>query len=265
MRGHENFNHRDVFTCVPSTASIAPGEDLDVKIMFSPDHERVWPYEQQVKIVVPNQTEDHVLHVVGRCWARQVYVVAVLDEDDSPARRPISTEDVFSMPEQLRGLEERCANRININMVSRPELLLKFPRKEEGEAVAVDADPSLFTHRKIVCGCIGLNDAKMGGGGTFEVEFDSVASNYFVAQPDKGACAPGQETEITFEFKPPTVESQGGLSVGQWIRIVANVHTKGGFKSDGQEETRTFPVILEGYIHIKWGVWGGGGGKKNFF
>lgn len=246
-RAHENFNHKNVFTCIPAEADIQPGEDMTVKILFSPDHERIWPYEQQVKISVPNQTEDHVLHLVGRCWSRQIYCVAALPEDDSPARRNETLEDNFGLPDTLRAVEVEAAEKLNVGRMKRPELLLKFPKKVEGAE-----DNDIYYKRSVLCGSIALNDPKMGGQGTFEVEFDSVAKElgYFVAIPDKGNCAPGVETEIVFNFKPPVVDTQGGLDVGQWIRIVAKVHCRGGFKKEGEDDVRTYDVILEGYVCI---------------
>ena len=200
--------------------------------------------------------------MVGRCWSRQIYTVALLPEDDSPARRSEALEDNFSLPDSLSRVETEAAKSLNVGRPRRPELLLKFPKKgvednsEEDEtsaaATTTESDNDKYFKRSVLCGCIALNDPKQGGAGTFEVEFDQVAKElgYFVAVPDKGSCAPGQETEIAFHFKPPEIDTQGGLDVGQWIRIVAKVNCKGGFREDGGAETRTFDVILEGYIHI---------------
>ena len=162
QRPHENFNHKSTFTCIPPEADINPGEEMKVDIIFSPDHERVWAYEQQIKISVPNQTEDHVLHLKGRCWNRQVYAVANLAEDDAPARLPDTMEDKFALPSSLKSVESKAAASLGIMLQKRPSIVLKFPRVESG-----DKGKQM---RKITVGCVALNDPKKGSPGTYEID-----------------------------------------------------------------------------------------------
>jgi hypothetical protein len=49
--------------CLPSEATIAPGESKAVEVTFSPDHARIWSYEQAFQVVVPGQTEKQFLQV----------------------------------------------------------------------------------------------------------------------------------------------------------------------------------------------------------
>ena len=244
QRPHENYNHKSVFSCIPPEADINPGQELKVDILFSPDHERVWAYEQQIKISVPNQTEDHVLHLKGRCWNRQVYAVANLAEDDAPARLPVTTEDRFALPSALRLVENRSAQALGIMLQKRPSIVLKFPRVDDKNAPK--------QKRKITVGCTALNDPKKGTPGTYEIEFtpEAKALGYFTALPDKGAVAMGAESEVEFQFNPPVVDVQGGLVVGQWTRVVAKCTCKGGFKPDGDEPDRVFDIVLEGYVQV---------------
>lgn len=101
--------HRSIHTqCLPSEATIAPGESKAVEVTFNPDHARIWSYEQAFQVVVPGQTEKQFLqvsspcselvHVIlgltclstpqvrGRSWRRQLYVHAAEPADDTEQR-----------------------------------------------------------------------------------------------------------------------------------------------------------------------------------
>ena len=257
---HENYNHKVCYDITPPEAEIQPGKEVKLKVSFQPDHERTWAYKMETKISVPNQVEEHVVRLIGRCWNRQVYCVGGGDGEfeDSEARVVETMENKFELPQALKGVEQETLGKSGVKMPERSDIVLKFSRAEEGEGeeeVSEEAKKK-STERSVIVGCISLNDAKLGSNGTFEIEIDkeNPSAGYFAAVPDKGGVSPGQELNVMFKFSPPerpgAEKGGGGIEVGQWTKVLANVKCKGGYRPDGDDEEKVFKVMLEGYIHV---------------
>ena len=71
-----NYDNHEVFTCAPPEASIAAGETQEVTVSFHPDHVRRGVFSHEIAVNVPNQTERQSIHVTGRSWRRQTYVLS---------------------------------------------------------------------------------------------------------------------------------------------------------------------------------------------
>merc|ERR1711988_1687096 len=55
-----SFIGQQPFTIIPNEAEVQPGQELEVMVIFRPDHERVWPYHQRLKVFVPNQEKNQL-------------------------------------------------------------------------------------------------------------------------------------------------------------------------------------------------------------
>lgn len=257
---HENFSNKTCYDISPPEGQIDPGEERNLEVVFQPDHERVWSYKFESKIEVPNQVEEHVVSLVGRCWNTQMYCVGAggggVGEDEEE-RVLESMENKFKLPGGLNGLDEAAASEVGVQDPKREDIVLKFPRVE-GEAVDGQGksgeDP---TEKGILVGSIALNCPKKGSNGTFEIFFDKVSpsSAYFSATPDRGSVSPGQKVTVKFKFKPPPKLGQeeggsSGIEVGQWTKVLASVICKGGYKPEGTLEERIFKVLLVGYVNV---------------
>ncbi|KAG6595956.1 Flagellar associated protein [Phytophthora cinnamomi] len=104
-----------VFTFSPTSAVIPENGSITVQVVFQPDHQRPGHYARRYRIKVPNESEQHVISVAGRCWENQLYVFAPTadispvpsDHVDTevgllPKRSPLLTprpvEDLFDLP-----------------------------------------------------------------------------------------------------------------------------------------------------------------------
>lgn len=270
-----NFSNQAPFTLVPSEAEVPPGEDLKVSVLFRPDHERTWPFHQSLKVDVPNQIRENVLHLTGRSHARQLYVTTGDgDEGDAATQQPENREDpLLTRPaaqaallsggggggggggnggggDMLFGFGEHAPDQ--------PCIKLTFPRNQ--------AKPGSNT-RSVTVGCIAVNNeqafnaasgassgsSSVTSGGGFELEWpsqQSAARQYFAADVSKGDVAPGKTATVTFTFTPPVIEETYGLDVGQWARTEVHVRLVGGFSHAHANQDEPVKVLLEGYIQI---------------
>ena len=219
---------------------------LKVKILFRPDHERIWPYHQRLMVHVPNQVTTHYLHLSGRCHARQMFCVSYDADGDAATQQPEDREDPYLVPaaeeaevSEVNGVGESGGsdNGYGERPVDMPSIKLTFPR-DDPDAV-----------REVTVGCVAItNDGRFkGSAGGYEVEW--VNNQYFSADSEKGACNPGDKATIKFTFKPPEIEETYGLDVGQWARTFAKVHLSSGFAHEHASKG-PIVVLLEGYISI---------------
>ncbi|GMF41866.1 unnamed protein product [Phytophthora fragariaefolia] len=110
-----------VFTFSPTSAIIPENGATTVQVVFQPDRQRPGHYARKYRIKVPNENEQHIISLVGRCWENQLYVYvptadtslhpALLDKV-SGAEAGISTkkppllalrpvEDLFDLPPSI--------------------------------------------------------------------------------------------------------------------------------------------------------------------
>jgi hypothetical protein len=256
---HENFDHKVCFDITPPESEIQPGKEVKLKVSFQPDHERIWSYKMETKISVPNQVEEHVVRLIGRCWNRQVYCVGGGDgEYEDAEERVVETmENKFELPRPLLAVQQDAEAKCGITTPERADIVLKFTRADEvSEEASEEEKRKKSSERSVIVGCIALNDAKLGSNGTFEIEIDkeNTSGGYFSAVPDKGQVAPGQELSVIFKFTPPAPPGAenggGGIEVGQWTKVMAKVKCKGGFRPSDDPEEKCYNVLLEGYIHV---------------
>jgi hypothetical protein len=201
-----------------------------VKVKFLPDHERYWPYQQLVRVVVPNQVKEHCLHLVGRCESRQMYVSAPEGETSA---QPEDREDPLLMPANIN-----TGVSFGEREVDKPTIKLTFPR-DNPNAV-----------RQVVVGSVNItdNDAFPGSAGGYSLEW-SDENTYFSASADSGSVTVGSSTSITFKFNPPEIKETYGLDVGQWARTVVKLRLTGGY-SHSHAKHEPVNILLEGYIQI---------------
>ncbi|KDO29017.1 hypothetical protein SPRG_06072 [Saprolegnia parasitica CBS 223.65] len=232
---HPNYNQTSVFSCTPNEAVIPPGETQVVRCVFSPDHERPIEFSTKFRIDVPNQTEDHVITLRGRCWESQTYLLppTICEETAVP-------EDIFELPQHVL-LPAFCAD-----FVKKPPRVLQ---------VVFDTEP---TTKNVIIGSIGpqdekdhghsvgpaFSDGKASSAATFEVAFDGASGlaekhrKYFAIEPSKGSVLPGHEATIAVHFNPKGDDHDIGnqLRIMHWIRVSAKVTIKGGFMPLGATE-----------------------------
>ncbi|OQS00893.1 hypothetical protein ACHHYP_02182 [Achlya hypogyna] len=240
---HPNFNQVNVFSCIPNEAVIPPGETQVVRGVFSPDHERPVEYTTKFRIDVPNQTEDHVITLRGRCWECQTYVVP---PDDGAASTAVC-EDIFELPQHVQVPGPW------LDFVKRPPRVLQ---------VVFDTDAET---KHVVVGSIGpqedkdhghaaanaFSEGKASSAATFEVAFEAATGllekhrKYFSLEPLKGTVSPGHETAIAVHFNPKADDHDGGnqLRILHWVRVTARVVLKGGFMPLGATEQIVHVVL----------------------
>jgi hypothetical protein len=210
-----------------------------VTVLFRPDHERPWAYEQKVRIDVPNQATERVLSLAGRCIARQLFVAAPGRAADAgrPQLRE-AREDPWLVPGPAAGAGGEAAS-WGERGPDRPRILLTFPRGDAGAT------------RAITVGCAALADgaAFKGGPGAFEVDLEPGNRYFAVAGAAKGTVAPGAAASVVFTFAPPEVAETYGLDVGQWARSEARITLTGGF-AHPHADLGPVRVLLEGYVLI---------------
>ena len=233
-----SFNGQQPFTIIPNEAEVQPGQELEVMVIFRPDHERVWPYHQRLQVFVPNQEKTNYLSLSGRSHARQMYAVSYDSASDAASQQPEDREDPF-----LVSAADLLANGLDDDVgfgerpVDVPVIKLTFPQEDSS------------VEREVTVGCIAIkNDAKFkGGGGNYELEW--VNNQYFSADQEKGSCNPGEKATIKFKFKPPEIGDTYGLDVGQWERTKVKIHLNNGFSHEHASQAPV-EVLLEGFISI---------------
>ena len=76
---------------------------------------------------------------------------------------------------------------------------------------------------------------------------------YFECDPAKGTVAGGQETIVSFKFKPPQVDALlkdiGALKgLGQWVESIWDLKLQGGFFETGMTDPQNIEVVLRAYV-----------------
>mmetsp|Transcript_5830 Transcript_5830/g.8004 ORF Transcript_5830/g.8004 Transcript_5830/m.8004 type:complete len:277 (-) Transcript_5830:119-949(-) len=241
----QNYSHLSCFAMIPAQGEIQPGQELQVDVMFTPDHERIWPYRQNFLVDVPNQTTPHIIYLSGRCWMRQMYCVAKDVDSDIFSTIPESAEDTLALPSHLHEFKSDISGKLGLTPEIVQELFLKFPKPPLEQA-------SEQQQLVIEIGCTIQEELKVGSQGTFEIEMteEAKSAGYFSISPDKGSVQPGKSQDVIVMFSPPAVSADGGLDVGQWFRTVALVNLKGGYRPAGDDDSHTVKLNIEGYIRI---------------
>ncbi|KAK1930806.1 Cilia- and flagella-associated protein 74 [Phytophthora citrophthora] len=252
------------FTFSPTNGIIPANDFLAVQVIFQPDHQRPGHYWSRYRIKVPNESEQHLVEVSGRCWENQVYVFAPSgDPGLQPLLNPSPVEDLFDVPPSV------SLNQLPIGVNELPAVGLKKPTCTvmltfTGAEDAVD----MGRKRTLFVGCTtssngvygGLDDGNPasstagGSGGSFELLVDAASpyANYFTLEPARGAIAAGQQLAIQVTYNPPapTVASAditttsssartGGavalasarrpeLEIVQWVNVRVQCILKGG-------------------------------------
>ncbi|RHY58336.1 hypothetical protein DYB34_000360 [Aphanomyces astaci] len=223
---HPNFNQTSKYTIVKMVILFTT--------FVSPDHERPTEYTTTFRVDVPNQTEDHVIVLQGRCWECQTYML------HPNASSPPPNEDVFELPLH----------------VSTPLALADFVKKPPRLIQVEFGSEAHLQH--VVIGSIGpqgdeghapsFSDGKSSTPTTFEVVFESGNGislmekyrKYFTLEPLKGTVSPGHETSLSIQFNPHVDEHESTntsntnagsseLRILHWIRVTARVTLKGGY------------------------------------
>ncbi|CAM9229998.1 unnamed protein product [Chrysoparadoxa australica] len=238
----QNYSGLAPFALLPPEGEVKPNEAVTVKVVFSPDHERIWPYRQSFAVEVPNQKEQHCLNLVGRCWSRQLYVESIdpnKGKSDPCELVPEAMEDAFALPRNMQQVTDQVQSSLGL-AITTTHLHLRFPQHLTSEEER---------NRTIVIGSTPSEGGGKGGAGTFEVEITQ-PQPYFKAVPDKGSVNAGSTSEVVFSFTPPEAEHKNGLEVGQWMTCPAFVHLKGGSKPEGDPDTKSVKVELCAYINL---------------
>ncbi|GAX76218.1 hypothetical protein CEUSTIGMA_g3662.t1 [Chlamydomonas eustigma] len=117
-----NLQMKPAFFARPSEGTLAQGESAEVNVVFQPSNQRPY-FEDVMQVYVPNQQEELLVKVRGRCWEEGVFV-------SGPAYPP-PPEDPFM--EQQLALEAERATSIPgpataaAAAASVRELILNFP------------------------------------------------------------------------------------------------------------------------------------------
>ncbi|KAL3660425.1 hypothetical protein V7S43_014578 [Phytophthora oleae] len=213
------------FTFSPTSGIIPENDSLTVQVVFQPDHQRPGHYSSRYCIKVPNESEQHLVQVSGRCWENQVYVFApsgdLSEATQQPLLNPNPVEDLFDVPPSVSlsqlpsGVDELPAVGLRNPTTT---VMLSFTGAE-GILSSREADTG--RKRTLFIGCTasssgvygGLDDGNPASGttgtggsaGSFELLVDAASPyvNYFTLEPARGAIAAGQQLAIQVTYNPP--------------------------------------------------------------
>lgn len=227
-----------VFTFSPTSAIIPENGSITVHVGFQPDHQRPGHYAKKYRIKVPNESEQHVVSVAGRCWENQFYVFAPtvdtsplpsdLEAEIAPKRPPLLTprpvEDLFDLPPSVPlsllphtiGVGELSATGLRKPVSS---FILTFA---EDNVDGDSGDAGRFTKTlfigsttpssgiyggldEVPSGSTAANANAGGSAGSFELAVDvaSPHAKLFTLEPARGAIAPGQQLAVQVTYAPP--------------------------------------------------------------
>lgn len=250
------------FTIVPSEGSIPAQSTLTLKAIFLPDHQKPDHYMQQFRIVVPNESEHHVVTLSGRCWENQLYVFypqyaeTTGPASASPLQLAPPVEDLFDLPPQL-----------GLNLLSSPlsSLLSSSMLRKSVSTIMISFDDEATetaSNRTIFIGSTilpmsqseedaGNNSSASGSAknaatpsGSFELSLDEPSSTHgklFAIEPMKGSLTAGQSVPVQVTYQRPSKPSSSGrghdshemessnLVVSQWIQVRVVCTLRGGF------------------------------------
>ncbi|ETL84297.1 hypothetical protein L917_15844 [Phytophthora nicotianae] len=268
-----------VFTFSPTSAIIPENGSLNVQVVFQPDHQRPDHYSQRFRIKVPNESEQHVVSVSGRCWENQLYVFAPAAEAVEPSdREPLLTiqpvDDLFDLPPSISlsqlplsmGVNDLPASGLRKSSTS---FVITFT----GDEVDVTkATKTLFVGSTTPSSGVygGLDEGPVstlgGSAGSFELVVDASSphAKLFTFEPARGAIAAGQQLAVQVTYNPPvadtttlsssaisgptkSVQRRPELEVRQWVQVRVQCVLKGGAL------WRTLPAIGAGPVPVMTG------------
>ncbi|KAF1323961.1 hypothetical protein FI667_g10179, partial [Globisporangium splendens] len=261
-------NGLPVFTFTPSDAMIPAQGTLAIKVGFNPMAQRPKHYKQQFRIKVPNESENHLLTLTGRCWEDQLYVYSPVLLDLSPATKtesarsvaslvaPPLIEDPFDLPPSV-SLNQLSSGG---STASSSSLFTAGLRKPQPTIVITFDEGHTSMQPLIIGSTLPLSDdeshttAASGGktaassppAGSFElVLVENPAhpeyAKLFSLEPMKGTLAAGQQVQVQATLNDPqsltedhdAAESalrskQKHLIVSQWVQVHAICTLRGG-------------------------------------
>lgn len=132
-------------------------------------------------------------------------------------------------------------------------ILLEYLRDDD--AIKQTENPFLAEQnrvRKVLIGNCRLMDIKMEKGGNFEMT-PKKEDKYFECDQTKGTVAGGQEVQVKFVFKPPSIDPLlqdiGALKgLGQWIESVWECKLTGGYVEPGTPDAQSIDIVLRSYV-----------------
>lgn len=79
-----NYTTLPIYGCIPMEGIILPEQSDTITFFFTADHSKNVPYKVKYLIDVPNQTEPHVIELVGRCYDTPLYIYSPNSEEIIP-------------------------------------------------------------------------------------------------------------------------------------------------------------------------------------
>jgi len=266
----------------PERCNIAQGGSATVTVTFDPDRGRFEPFREDLEVVVGQTDEVLRVGVVGRCWARQCYVVPANPADEpffqvalpggsgvAPVEDPLRSHPSA----EVRQAAKAVADTLRLELPTPPPLRLDFP-----DPFSPSADPASFVEvgaaaaaakppakgaaaptaaagarsqtKKILVGCAKVSDGRLGSGpGTYEVVLSQRAkdSGLWSLGADKGTVNAGQEVPVDVTCTLNKPRGVGGLAVGSWENYEATVVLKGGW---GEPQEARVPVVLRCFVSL---------------
>jgi hypothetical protein len=232
-----------VFTFSPTSAVIPENGSLAVQVAFQPDHQRPGHYARRYRVKVPNEREQHVVSVTGRCWENQLYVFVPTAEASPPSPRPVESsakrqpllaprpvDDLFDLPPSI------SLSQLNATVgpsdlpaagLRKPSstLVLAFSGDDAGaltgDAESVDSPRRGKITKTLYIGSTApssgvyggfdeavaapLTGATGGSAGSFELIVDAVSphAKLFTLEPSRGVIATGQQLAVQVTYYPP--------------------------------------------------------------
>lgn len=263
----------------PEKVTIPQGASQDIEVVFHPDRGRLYPFREDLEIIVGETDEILKVGVVGRSWPRQVFVTTGNPQDEpfykvsQPGGAGVAMpEDFMSshLASKVREVSKGLRQKMQVPDVQMPPIKLVYPDPFDPQA-----DPSTYTEggaaaggkgkgapaggaegsraqtRRIVVSGATIADGRAGAGnGTFELQPspELTAAGLFSFSTDKGAANAGSDTNIDITCNLPKPKGIGGLSVGSWREFKMDVVVKGGWKADGASDEERIPVVLQCFV-----------------
>jgi len=273
----------------PEHVNIPQGASTEITVTFEPDRGRFMPFREDLEVVVGQTDEILKVGIVGRCWARQCYVIPAnpVDEPFHQVMLPggsgvAPVEDILrSHPvPMVRQAAIEAAEKSRVGMPPLPPLTLEFP-----DPFAAGADPTSYNEvgaggapaaaaakgakgapsassalpgarsqiKKILVGCAKVEDGRTGSGNaTFEVLLSQRAkdSGLWQLSTDKGSVNVGQEVPVEVVCTLNKPLGVGGLAVGSWETYQAEVVVKGGWAAAGDGQETRVTLMLRCFVSL---------------